>query len=91
MWKIRDRVKIIKSSKLEARLETKGSVVYIRSHQGRVEILIEFDDYIDGHQGASVDYGGKKGHCWWVIEKSQTIAAKDSITVEKMKRKNNYY
>jgi hypothetical protein len=31
------------------------------------EILLEFDNYIGGHDGMSTGsiYRGKNGHCWW--------------------------
>lgn len=92
MWKVGDRVEIVKSSKRGADLGMKGTVVYIGLHQGRIEFLIEFDDDMGGHKGASINYDGKDGHCWWVFEESQEVAAKGPITVKKInKRKNNYY
>ena len=46
------------------------------------EVLIEFDDYIDGHNGSG---RGKYGHCWWFNKE-------DLIKIAKIcKRKNNYY
>ena len=42
---------------------------------------IEFDDWIDGHDG---NYRGKMGHCWWLPEEILVDIAKV------FKRKNNY-
>lgn len=30
---------------------------------GETDVLVEFDEYIDGHSGGGV---GKAGHCWYV-------------------------
>ena len=57
-----------------------GEIIGIaNTTSGRV--LIEFEDYIDGHSG---DSKGKRGHCWWFNKE-------DLIRIAKIrKRKNNY-
>lgn len=43
--------------------------------------LIEFDDFINGHDGSG---RGKNGYCWWLFKE-------DLIRIAKaLKRKNNY-
>lgn len=48
-------------------------------------VLIEFEDYINGHDGNKRgDVRGKNGHCWWLYKEDLTQIAKVC------KRKNNY-
>ena len=48
-------------------------------------VLIEFDEYINGHAGGKyAKIKGKGGHCWW-LDKQILIK-----TAHISKRKNNY-
>lgn len=68
-FKVGDRVKVIGRGRLNDKVEIKegmlGTIVFIEI--GGPNIGIEFDDYINGH---SADGKGKKGYCWFMIEKN---------------------
>ena len=58
----------------------RGKIIYIKDILTS-RVLIEFDDFINGHDGAG---RGKNGHCWWLYKEDLTQIAKV------YKRKNNY-
>lgn len=63
--KIGDRVKVIfvpslfKSRDDEIKIGTKGIVKHLR----KTDVGVEFDEYINGHDGW---WGGKYGYCWYI-------------------------
>ena len=59
----------------------KGTIIFITQEL----VLIEFDDFINGHDGnRRGSIKGKDGHCWWISEEGLIEIAKVC------KRKNNY-
>lgn len=63
MFKIGDRVKVISDYSGGKMLKNHvGTIVYI----DRSTVCVEFDEYIDGHNGSVIDGLGKNGYCWWV-------------------------
>lgn len=64
MWKIGDRVIVVEapSRTLLAEVGYKGTVIDIK----RKDILIEFDNFINGHSGTISSYNGRFGHCYWL-------------------------
>ena len=68
-FKVGDRVKVIGRGRLNDKAEIKegmlGTIITIDA--GDPNIGIEFDDYIDGH---NAEGKGKKGYCWFMIEKN---------------------
>lgn len=63
--KIGDRVRVVfvpglfKSRDDEIKIGTKGIVKHLR----KTDVGVEFDEYINGHDGW---WGGKYGYCWYV-------------------------
>lgn len=90
MWEKGTRVKIIGGAKIGLM----GTVVVKRTETPvndiRDRFLVEFDESIGGHSGNGA-YGGKRGHCWWFDYCLDKFTATDGISIEQVKRKNNYY
>ena len=44
-----------------------GTIIISGSRSALYDICVEFDDYIDGHNGYVSGKGptGRDGHCWW--------------------------
>jgi hypothetical protein len=43
-----------------------------------------------GHSGNGA-YEGKRGHCWWFDYCLEKVTITDGISIEQVKRKNNFY
>ena len=86
MWEKGTRVKIIGGAKIGIR----GTVVIDNTEDGRNRFLVEFDEYMGGHNGNGA-YMGKRGYCWWFDYCLDKVVATDGIKIEQVKRKNNYY
>lgn len=93
--KIGDRVRVVfvpslfKSRDDEIKIGTKGIVKHLR----KTDVGVEFDEYINGHDGW---WGGKYGYCWYVpyerlekIEETDT-AEETKEEVEEMEVKEVY-
>lgn len=64
MYKIGDRVIAIDEVGHKEVIGIKGTIIYIDTSDNTY--LVEFDDYIDGHDGNRRRCKrGKSGHCWW--------------------------
>lgn len=92
--KIGDRVRVIfvpslfKSRDDEIKIGTKGIVKHLRE----TDVGVEFDEYINGHDGL---WGGKYGYCWYIsyerlekIEETDT-AEETKEEVEEMEKDVN--
>ena len=84
------RVKIIGGAKIGLM----GTVVVKRTENPindvRDRFLVEFDESMGGHSGNGA-YKGKRGHCWWFDYCLDKFTATDGISIEQVKRKNNFY
>ena len=72
---------------LDFKAGARGTIIFIDRNQFFEDlVLIEFDDYINGHDGYHYgsDIEGKDGHCWWFPEENLIRIVKT------LKRKNNY-
>lgn len=68
--------------KSEFKAGMRGTIIDMRLG---CRVLIEFDEYINGHAGGKyAKIKGKGGHCWW-LDKQILIK-----TAHISKRKNNY-
>lgn len=67
-----------------------------------IKFLVQFDEFIDGHDGSNAGkISGKPGHCWWMRgnHDSNLIKWRDKSDCEAplickkimKKRKNNFY
>lgn len=92
--KIGDRVRVISVPGLvesrddEIKIGTKGIVKHLR----KTDVGVEFDEYINGHDGW---WGGKYGYCWYIsyerlekIEETDT-AEETKEEVEEMEKDVN--
>lgn len=90
MWEKGTRVKIIGGAKIGLM----GTVVVKRTENPvndiRDHFLVEFDESMGGHSGNGA-YKGKRGHCWWFDYCLDKFTATDGISIEQVKRKNNFY
>lgn len=90
MWEKGTRVKIIGGAKIGLM----GTVVVKRTETPvndiRDRFLVEFDESMGGHSGNGA-YKGKRGHCWWFDYCLDKFTATDGISIEQVKRKNNFY
>ena len=90
MWEKGTRVKIIGGAKIGLM----GTVVVKRTENPvndiRDRFLVEFDESMGGHSGNGA-YKGKPGHCWWFDYCLDKFTATDGISIEQVKRKNNFY
>lgn len=93
MWEKGTRVKIIGGAKIDLM----GTVVVKRTETPvndiRDRFLVEFDESIGsigGHSGNRA-YEGKPGHCWWFDYCLDKFTTTDGISIEQVKRKNNFY
>ncbi len=90
MWEKGTRVKIIGGAKIGLM----GTVVVKRTENPvndiRDRFLVEFDESMGGHSGNGA-YKGKRGHCWWFDYCLDKFTATDGISIEQVKRKNNFY
>lgn len=90
MWEKGTRVKIIGGAKIGLM----GTVVVKRTENPvndiRDRFLVEFDESMGGHSGNGA-YKGKWGHCWWFDYCLDKFTATDGISIEQVKRKNNFY
>lgn len=86
MWEKGTRVKIIGGAKIGIG----GTVVIDNTDDGRNRFLVEFDEYMGGHNGNGA-YMGNRGYCWWFDYRLEKVTATDGIKIEQVKRKNNYY
>lgn len=65
MYKIGDRVIAIKEVGNDAKINVTGRIIDIDND----DYLVEFDEYINGHDGNLWGFKtGKKGYCWWCKE-----------------------
>nr|DAX99927.1 MAG TPA: hypothetical protein [Caudoviricetes sp.] len=90
MWEKGTRVKIIGGAKIGLM----GTVVVKHTENPvndiRDRFLVEFDESMGGHSGNGA-YKGKRGHCWWFDYCLDKFTATDGISIEQVKRKNNFY
>ena len=93
MWEKGTRVKIIGGAKIGLM----GTVVVKRTETPvndiRDRFLVEFDESIGsigGHSGNGA-YEGKPRHCWWFDYCLDKFTTTDGISIEQVKRKNNFY
>lgn len=90
MWEKGTRVKIIGGAKIGLM----GTVVVKHTENPvndiRDRFLVEFDESMGEHSGNGA-YKGKRGHCWWFDYCLDKFTATDGISIEQVKRKNNFY
>ena len=90
MWEKGTRVKIIGGAKIGLM----GTVVVKHTETTvddiRDRFLVEFDESMGGHSGNGA-YKGKRGHCWWFDYCLDKFTITDGISIEQVKRKNNFY
>lgn len=90
MWEKGTRVKIIGGAKIGLM----GTVIVKRTETPvndiRDRFLVEFDESMGGHSGNGA-YAGKRGHCWWFDYCLEKVTITDGISIEQVKRKNNFY
>lgn len=90
MWEKGTRVKIIGGAKIGLM----GTVVVKHTENPvndiRDRFLVEFDESMGGHSGNGA-YKGKRGHYWWFDYCLDKFTATDGISIEQVKRKNNFY
>ena len=90
MWEKGTRVKIIGGAKIGLM----GTVVVKRTETPvndiRDRFLVEFDESMGGHSGNGA-YEGKRGHCWRFDYCLEKVTITDGISIEQVKRKNNFY
>lgn len=65
-FKIGDRVKYTKEVGYTEKKNEIGTIIFIDDDDA---FLIEFDNFIGGHDGIHSRIKGKKGHCWWRCSK----------------------
>ena len=55
--------------------------------EGNTQHLIEFDDYMNGHDGYPHDHGvgGRRGYCWYVYPPSITVLKTTTYGDSKLK------
>lgn len=100
-WKVGNRVKVVDVSvdrrRPQIRQGQEGTVVLLVD--GSDMVLVEFDEYVDGHDGNRIGFTGKNGHCWWFEEVDDQYTygvptlQEFGIRLEKIrtKKKNNYW
>lgn len=98
MWKVGDRVVVVKAPKeenfygLNILAGDKGALIAESESYG--QYLIQFDRSIGGHDGGFPKSLGKDGHCWWMHEEDAYLV---SCALElkckwiPKKRNNNFY
>lgn len=82
-FKIGDRVKYTEEAGDAEKKNEIGTIINIDKSNDKT-ILIDFDNFIDGHNGNFGKIQGKDGHCWWCEEK-------DLELIEKTKTSKKYY
>lgn len=74
-----DRVEIIDIDIVDPKRKlhngSTGTVVHVDSPDS---LCIEYDDYIDGHNGGGC---GRDGHCWWTPAKALELLSEEHTTV----------
>lgn len=115
MWKIGDRVVVTDLGKasqedhgIEIKVGYKGTIIDFSrvnnpwNFDETLRFLVQFDEFMDGHNGNGVGrVKGKPGHCWWMQGNpdSNLINWRDDqycvspLICKKImkKRKNNFY
>jgi len=91
MFKIGDRIKVIDSYDANNYILNKtGTIVVIHNDKTRSsEFLIEFDEFINGHDGRNgygTFYRGKKGHCWWLNSYSLRLSSNKFTLLDKINK-----
>lgn len=82
-FKVGDRVKYTEEAGDAEKKNEIGTLIYIKNTND-VDYLIEFDNFVDGHDGNFSYIKGKCGHCWWCEEK-------DLELIEPTKTSKKYY
>lgn len=102
-WKVGDRVKVIKVEGYAVNSlyykGLQGTVIYVSKTTYPAMVLIEFDEYINGHSGNSMKVYGKHGQCWWfsILDEQYTYGVptleEDGVYLERIRcnKKNNYW
>ena len=90
MWRKGARVRIIESDRSTTPVGIKGTVVYTSENKnGR--FMVEFDERMGGNAMYYTHRGSKPGYWWWFDDSPRRITKTDGITIERIRRKNNYY
>lgn len=63
-----------------------GTVIAISKNEYRVSALVQFDEYIEGHDGGGL---GEDGHCWWIYPRYMKSYKFYFMNI--YKRKHNFY
>lgn len=83
--KIGDRVRTTKNIRTHGFfvMETgyTGTIIGIYPDDNRKNICVEFDTYINGHDGDDTSINGKDGYCWWVCSEEITIIKNNKIVI----------
>lgn len=98
MWKIGDRVVVTKAPgrTIVAEVGYKGTVIDVQT----TNVLVEFDNFINGHSGSWNSRNGRLGHCYWLrqLDDADLIGSyvgfesrEEDYVCKKIKRKNNFY
>ena len=103
MWEIGDRVAVTdlgmvsqENYGIEIKIGYKGTIInFLKvdvpwNPDEIIKFLVEFDESMGGHSGNGA-YKGKRGHCWWFDYCLDKFTATDGISIEQVKRKNNFY
>ena len=71
-FKLGDRVRCVKSYQGNNKIVGKtGKVIY----DSGTHLLVEFDEYVDGHDGDWGEVRGKDGYCWWLPNNTSDYSA----------------
>jgi hypothetical protein len=60
-------------------IDCTGRVIAVSSWDIQV-FCVEFDKFINGHNGFNTKIKGKDGHCWWVGEYHLTPLFSENVT-----------
>ena len=65
IFEIGDRVITTKSYEIYTEGK-KGKIISVPDMDTHVKYCVEFDEYLGGHDGLTMDNKGKNGHCWYI-------------------------
>lgn len=64
MFKVGDRVRVVSEYSSGKKLKGHFGTI-VDANNGR-SVCVEFDEYINGHDGNDIASLGRDGHCWWI-------------------------
>lgn len=77
--KIGDRVRATIPVGYAGKLDCVGTIIGLNG-----DFLVEFDEYIDGHDGIFSSIRGRSGYCWWLCESYLVLLEESNKKENKM-------